>query len=119
MIRRPPRSTLFPYTTLFRSRRGPCGGGLAVPVERDAVHAVGGRPGAVRVWQPLLPLFRRCGGRFGGAPGRGSHLRPAHTVPRRPPGGPRGAWPHARRRTAAGGGTHAARDEPRVARGPR
>src|SRR2546429_6956889 len=31
MIRRPPRSTLFPYTTLFRSlfpareRRGPCG----------------------------------------------------------------------------------------------
>src|SRR3712207_6932353 len=24
MIRRPPRSTLFPYTTLFRSRR-PCG----------------------------------------------------------------------------------------------
>src|SRR2546426_4638709 len=27
MIRRPPRSTLFPYTTLFRSRRG---GGAAV-----------------------------------------------------------------------------------------
>src|SRR5256886_3259211 len=31
MIRRPPRSTLFPYTTLFRSAtpivvRGPCGG---------------------------------------------------------------------------------------------
>src|SRR5690348_17958362 len=25
MIRRPPRSTLFPYTTLFRSHRG-CGG---------------------------------------------------------------------------------------------
>src|SRR3712207_8690520 len=25
MIRRPPRSTLFPYTTLFRSRRGPRG----------------------------------------------------------------------------------------------
>src|SRR5699024_11793319 len=24
MIRRPPRSTLFPYTTLFRSRRGAC-----------------------------------------------------------------------------------------------
>src|SRR2546429_9854690 len=28
MIRRPPRSTLFPYTTLFRSRR-PCGTRLA------------------------------------------------------------------------------------------
>src|SRR6266702_3585830 len=26
MIRRPPRSTLFPYTTLFRSRRGSGGG---------------------------------------------------------------------------------------------
>src|SRR2546429_3946518 len=25
MIRRPPRSTLFPYTTLFRSRHGRCG----------------------------------------------------------------------------------------------
>src|SRR3712207_7110643 len=25
MIRRPPRSTLFPYTTLFRSARGRCG----------------------------------------------------------------------------------------------
>src|SRR3712207_7137708 len=29
MIRRPPRSTLFPYTTLFRSDRGP-----GVPEER-------------------------------------------------------------------------------------
>src|SRR5256885_11597881 len=29
MIRRPPRSTLFPYTTLFRSQRG---GGPAPPV---------------------------------------------------------------------------------------
>src|SRR3989442_2265904 len=31
MIRRPPRSTLFPYTTLFRSdpaRQGPAGGAL-------------------------------------------------------------------------------------------
>src|SRR2546422_1971108 len=26
MIRRPPRSTLFPYTTLFRSRPGGCNG---------------------------------------------------------------------------------------------
>src|SRR2546429_5097516 len=26
MIRRPPRSTLFPYTTLFRSYFGSCGG---------------------------------------------------------------------------------------------
>src|SRR2546426_9251079 len=31
MIRRPPRSTLFPYTTLFRSHRGPT---------RDNLHIV-------------------------------------------------------------------------------
>src|SRR3712207_6938305 len=29
MIRRPPRSTLFPYTTLFRSAVGPAGFGAA------------------------------------------------------------------------------------------
>src|SRR3712207_6897971 len=33
MIRRPPRSTLFPYTTLFRSRDGgPVGGGARRPL---------------------------------------------------------------------------------------
>src|SRR3712207_8634555 len=32
MIRRPPRSTLFPYTTLFRSRRRDRRGGGARPV---------------------------------------------------------------------------------------
>src|SRR5260221_2854220 len=49
MIRRPPRSTLFPYTTLFRShRRGPPG-------------PVGGRPGPAQpgnaspVSPPTLP----------------------------------------------------------------
>src|SRR5260370_16835478 len=38
MIRRPPRSTLFPYTTLFRSR-GDCGPGtsrIGVPLAPDA-----------------------------------------------------------------------------------
>src|SRR2546426_4422981 len=33
MIRRPPRSTLFPYTTLFRSRAGEIG--KSVGLERD------------------------------------------------------------------------------------
>src|SRR5438067_7428755 len=43
MIRRPPRSTLFPYTTLFRSgiRRPRCGSHLA------AVPADPRRPGAM------------------------------------------------------------------------
>src|SRR2546425_3165002 len=37
MIRRPPRSTLFPYTTLFRSRRicGLCGQAFALVVPPD------------------------------------------------------------------------------------
>src|SRR5688572_32241852 len=37
MIRRPPRSTLFPYTTLFRSRRGqPDGWALSQSPRRNA-----------------------------------------------------------------------------------
>src|SRR5947208_5360781 len=45
MIRRPPRSTLFPYTTLFRSRRGADGfreGRARVPRQ----HADSGHPPA-------------------------------------------------------------------------
>src|SRR3989442_7506557 len=37
MIRRPPRSTLFPYTTLFRSRNPDA---VALPA-RDEAHAAG------------------------------------------------------------------------------
>src|SRR6476660_1286446 len=40
MIRRPPRSTLFPYTTLFRSHRRPAWRGRAVRVVRRARSAV-------------------------------------------------------------------------------
>src|SRR5256885_11168596 len=39
MIRRPPRSTLFPYTTLFRSIQGP------VPVAEPVRKAVAGPDG--------------------------------------------------------------------------
>src|SRR2546426_7579692 len=46
MIRRPPRSTLFPYTTLFRSLRGIVGLRLGGGVER--VHGRGGRDGDER-----------------------------------------------------------------------
>src|SRR3712207_7208237 len=41
MIRRPPRSTLFPYTTLFRSRRL---GGLRVPDARPSQQLGAGTP---------------------------------------------------------------------------
>src|SRR5256885_8401103 len=40
MIRRPPRSTLFPYTTLFRSREAP----RAHAVENAEVHDLGAVP---------------------------------------------------------------------------
>src|SRR3712207_7753678 len=56
MMRRPPRSTLFPYTTLFRSRTGPCphprrqcqhlAGALLIglrPADGDVEAAVSGR----------------------------------------------------------------------------
>src|SRR3712207_7761427 len=40
MIRRPPRSTLFPYTTLFRSRRGAGDVAVAQQVEDHDRHPV-------------------------------------------------------------------------------
>src|SRR2546422_7663801 len=40
MIRRPPRSTLFPYTTLFRSRHS----GTRIPGEGGPNQLDGGRP---------------------------------------------------------------------------
>src|SRR5690349_22739352 len=51
MLRRPPRSTLFPYTTLFRSER------RAVEVERVALDEVGRRHVAVE--QPHEPVGQR------------------------------------------------------------
>src|SRR5258707_9896404 len=43
MIRRPPRSTLFPYTTLFRSRRAPPVARHPRPDPATAVHATNRR----------------------------------------------------------------------------
>src|SRR2546430_10929297 len=60
MIRRPPRSTLFPYTTLFRSRAA---------LECHVAHAVWGEedsrlreiePGPVVADAGLVPQRRRC-----------------------------------------------------------
>src|SRR3712207_7566822 len=56
MIRRPPRSTLFPYTTLFRSRVACGGSGMAGPMtETTTEPTVGAPPGgnAVEVRCPL------------------------------------------------------------------
>src|SRR3712207_7255980 len=63
MIRRPPRSTLFPYTTLFRSqlghhllrgpaaRRAPLRPGAGVACAEVSAHEVGGGPAGQRIRQ--------------------------------------------------------------------
>src|SRR3712207_7047758 len=55
MIRRPPRSTLFPYTTLFRSRSDRAGGAR---VPRRALSRAGRRAAARRALLPLRALAR-------------------------------------------------------------
>src|SRR3712207_8921779 len=62
MIRRPPRSTLFPYTTLFRSG-GVVVGGRRALVRHGHGHRGGGRVGAVadRVRKRRRPAERGAG----------------------------------------------------------
>src|SRR3712207_8788018 len=53
MIRRPPRSTLFPYTTLFRSGGSECAAQKKAPVHSDAMIT----PGALwhtRIGMPAI-----------------------------------------------------------------
>src|SRR2546426_9487526 len=64
MIRRPPRSTLFPYTTLFRSvseERGFEDAGVGFPVEREKEHAHAAEsqrpPGNSTYQVPAFPGF--------------------------------------------------------------
>src|SRR3712207_9343004 len=74
MIRRPPRSTLFPYTTLFRSRD--------LPAEHGLLDG-----------QAVLEVLRRLGGGGGarsGAPPRVDHRvarDPVEPGPHAPPAG--------------------------------
>src|SRR5687767_15377859 len=62
MVRRPPRSTLFPYTTLFRSRTRPPGGAPDDPAragQRRALRQlVGGRVQPRRAAPVLRPRPR-------------------------------------------------------------
>src|SRR3712207_7530878 len=58
MIRRPPRSTLFPYTTLFRSPVPRLGGVPAVPGPATWATAP---PGLHSSGTALEPRTRRCG----------------------------------------------------------
>src|SRR5688572_32435122 len=57
MIRRPPRSTLFPYTTLFRSelvvgRSAPVACGKELVEDPDEVHVQEGHPGGRQLVDP-------------------------------------------------------------------
>src|SRR3712207_7383715 len=67
MIRRPPRSTLFPYTTLFRSLTG----------RRVRLLRLAGRHVLVRGRLRRRFRVRRVGGRRRGLRGRGRRLRGA------------------------------------------
>src|SRR3712207_8743604 len=49
MIRRPPRSTLFPYTTLFRSEQRQAGVQHVVRVDADLLGDVASPPGELGV----------------------------------------------------------------------
>src|SRR3712207_5277231 len=67
MIRRPPRSTLFPYTTLFRSRVAARGGETASGVVGHGGHPVAGHAqrtsplvGEPRALEGGEPLLRRA-----------------------------------------------------------
>src|SRR5256885_10564190 len=53
MIRRPPRSTLFPYTTLFRSY-GALAGGLALGVAQEVSTWSGFAGGVNPVYKPVV-----------------------------------------------------------------
>src|SRR3712207_8634524 len=71
MIRRPPRSTLFPYTTLFRSREPD-----PLPPERRGARPEGAALPAAR--QRSLPRRERRGGALVGEIGRAHVLNSSH-----------------------------------------
>src|SRR2546430_7358030 len=63
MIRRPPRSTLFPYTTLFRSARHRVLDALDAPAERRQAPPAAARAGVgERLRPPAEPAGERGGG---------------------------------------------------------
>src|SRR5256885_13300199 len=63
MIRRPPRSTLFPYTTLFRSTEDGDGhGGFSFNVSTAQAKSKGGPGAACGAKVPIVPrACARCG----------------------------------------------------------
>src|SRR5256885_9691190 len=76
MIRRPPRSTLFPYTTLFRSTS------ISVPVDRTGINAPRVRLGWYRLgeeasdkqWSDIVGILKVQGDR------KSTRLNSSHLV---------------------------------------
>src|SRR3712207_8185253 len=66
MIRRPPRSTLFPYTTLFRSDRDPRRQAASARGRADRPRLCGP---PVRTFRPATRRWARRPSRRGGGPG--------------------------------------------------
>src|SRR3712207_7526553 len=85
MIRRPPRSTLFPYTTLFRSVRLPGQSPRLRDLPRGDYRR-GPSPAAViarvelrrRVLSPPLPATRRRGGSLHARDRKSTRLNSSH-----------------------------------------
>src|SRR2546430_9835272 len=74
MIRRPPRSTLFPFTTLFRSRVDPAGVEVRVKLRAGgAGHAVR-RPGGAEVGRD-----REVGAALRGRDRKSTRLNSSHS----------------------------------------
>src|SRR2546425_4605035 len=62
MIRRPPRSTLFPYTTLFRSHDAlDVGEQLVAPVERRAEGLMARQPRPAAFGEEVKPIAEAAG----------------------------------------------------------
>src|SRR5690606_41794411 len=59
LLRRPPRPTLFPYTTLFRSDRGPARPGQDHPGARAGRHPRPGLPARAVHLRPAALGYRR------------------------------------------------------------
>src|SRR3989442_12994289 len=102
MIRRPPRSTLFPYTTLFRSDPVGLPGGLRRLLHQGALRDA--QPPASRIAQPALSpdVLRAVAASPGGALARGdAALLGAPVVRGQPLRLPRALRARAGRRAAA------------------
>src|SRR3712207_8373880 len=74
MIRRPPRSTLFPYTTLFRSRTKPLAGTGCQKLGASSGWRMTRRAGAGEVASGMAGVL--CG--VMGADRKGTTLHPTH-----------------------------------------